>query len=199
MTPKKPRPKKCKACGQSFQPWSSTAVCCSWECAHNHVVAKRQKEEQQAEKEARKAIRVAKEAAKKPSKLKAEAWTAFSAYVRTRDEGKRCISCETILVKRGAPGGDYDAGHFRAKGGAKHLEFDERNVHGQCKYCNRRLGGNYANQEPELIRRIGMEAFLALKADNEPRRLRAEDYRAIKAHYTAKRRELIAARQTEYA
>lgn len=191
------KPKRCAYCKTMFEPFKPLQKCCDYECAHNYAVKQREKKEAQAAKEARKAIRVAKDAAKKVPDLKKEAWTAFSAYVRARDEGKRCISCETILVKRGAPGGDYDAGHFRAKGGAKHLEFDERNVHGQCKYCNRRLGGNYANQEPELIRRIGTEAFLALKADNEPRRLRAEDYRAIKAHYVQKRKDLIASRELE--
>src|SRR4051812_20738631 len=62
--------------------------------------------------------------------------TAMHAFVRARDEGKQCASCDKILIKLGRPGGDYDAGHFRSVGSAAHLRFDERNIWGQCKHCN---------------------------------------------------------------
>lgn len=122
--------------------------------------------------------------------MRKRAKTAFHAYVRARDEGKECISCETILVKLGRVGGDYDAGHRRSVGSARHLEFDERNVHGQCKYCNSRLAGNPDGYNAKLPSRIGQEEFDALMVDESPRNLRKEDYQEIEAIYKRKLKEL---------
>lgn len=199
MKPKAPRKKRCPFCREMYQPDPGLqANCChKLECRAAFIAeytrkarAKRAAEAKKREAAERADFRERKEKAKTAKKLRPEAWKAFSAYVRYRDEGKSCISCTTILVKRGAVGGDYDAGHYRAKGSAKHLEFDERNVHGQCKHCNRDLAGNPIAYEKGLIERIGKEEVEALKADQDGRRLRADDYRAIKAHYTKKIKEL---------
>ncbi len=41
---------------------------------------------------------------------------------------------------------------------------------GQCKRCNRHLGGNYSEYRKELVNRIGLERVEKLENDNEPRK-----------------------------
>ena len=63
----------------------------------------------------------------------------FSEYIRLRDadsSGKvRCITCEKVVDWN-----DCDAGHFIDRS-HKNTRFDERNVNGQCKTCNRFQSG----------------------------------------------------------
>lgn len=63
------------------------------------------------------------------SKLKKDAWTVFSRWIRKRDN-YICITCG----KRGE-GSFMNAGHYISR---KHNAtlFDERNVHAQCMNCN---------------------------------------------------------------
>lgn len=127
----------------------------------------------------------------KPAKWwKAKAKTAMHLYVRTRDENSQCCSCDTILLKLGRAGGDFDAGHLRSVGSAKHLEFDARNVWGQCKYCNDRLHGNEREYERRLRIRVGDSIVDDLMADNAPRHLKIHDYQEIERHYKNKLKEL---------
>lgn len=180
------KPRKCRVCRESFRPKRCLQQACSFECecklaelAAAKSKAKREKDCRVAEMASRKVIK-AKLIAMKPKSYWwkiARRW--FNAAIRARDEGKECISCDTILIKSGKPGGDYDAGHRRSVGSAKHLEFDPRNVHGQCKYCNDRLAGNPDAYNAKLPSRIGQEAFDALMCDQEPRNLTISDYKAI--------------------
>jgi hypothetical protein len=174
----KPRMRKCAICRTPFAARSMTHKACSESCAA--AVAK-----QVREKAERKELREKKLAIKPRKWWLAKAKTALHAYIRARDEGKTCISCETILIKLGRVGGDYDAGHFRSVGSAKHLEFAENNIHGQCKHCNDYLGGNPAGYERGLLERFGPEYVEALKSDNEPRHLTIDDFKAIEAYYKA--------------
>ena len=74
---------------------------------------------------------------KKRSKLKIlkdKAWKLFSLYIRKKELGI-CFTC-------GKQGDikDMQAGHFKHR----KLDFDERNIHCQCKRCNSKfmLRGN---------------------------------------------------------
>ena len=182
--PKKPR--KCRHCKQMFQPTYCGQNTCSFECQvalgvffAERSKAKREKAERIAEIASTKILRA------RVNNTKTYWWKQarkyYNAWVRARDEGKECISCDTILINTGKPGGDYDAGHCRSVGSAKHLEFDERNVHGQCKHCNssKGLGGNYHAYRAKLPSRIGQDAFDSLMADQDTRGLTISDYKAI--------------------
>ncbi|MGB4064237.1 MAG: recombination protein NinG [Azonexus sp.] len=192
-----PRCRHCSTLYKPARPMQPGRVCNSIECQAKHAeknIASQRKKRAQAE-------RVAKAEDRKVIKAKlldmepksywwkiAKRW--FHLWVRTRDEGKECISCDTILIKTGKVGGDYDAGHRRSVGSAKHLEFDERNVHGQCKYCNDRLTGNPDGYNAKLPGRIGQEAYDALMADQMPRNLSADDYKQIADRYKKLLKEL---------
>lgn len=182
--------KTCKWCKTKFTPERPSKICCSPDCEYDYGLKHASRAEANRAREDRKTVKIKLQEMEPKSYWWKRAKKAFNAWVRARDEGKECISCDTILIKLGRVGGDYDAGHRRSVGSAKHLEFDERNVHGQCKYCNDRLAGNPDAYNAKLPSRIGQEAFDALMCDQEPRNLTANDYKAIEAHYVAKLKEI---------
>ena len=118
-----------------------------------------------------------------------DAQAAFNKYIRLRDAGKPCICCGGNLTSD-AIGGGFDAGHYRSVGSAPHLRFDERNVHGQRKQCNRYGAGRAVDYRIGLIGRIGIDQVESLEADQTPRKLTVEDLRQIRDAYRAKAREL---------
>ena len=68
------------------------------------------------------------------AKLDAKLWRLFSKFIRARDcpDGwGKCITCGRVK-----PVGEMDSGHFIGRR-HKATKFDERNVHAQCRACNR--------------------------------------------------------------
>lgn len=55
-----------------------------------------------------------------------------------------------------------DAGHFIHG----RLDFDPRNIHVQCSYCNRYLHGNLGEYAIRLIGELGQAGVKKLKADS---------------------------------
>lgn len=123
----------------------------------------------------------------KPQLVK-KAQTAFNAYIRARDVGKPCISCDKPL-----DGGanTFDAGHYRSVGSAPHMRFVEDNVHGQCKHCNNWLTGNHVEYRKKLLERIGQHQLELLEADNTLRKYTKEGLEEIARHYRAETRRLL--------
>lgn len=69
---------------------------------------------------------------------KRRAWAALSKYVRLRD--KHCVTCGRETT---------EAGHYKHNTdkvnqqlGGNELWYDDKNVNGQCGYCNRWKSGN---------------------------------------------------------
>ena len=88
----------------------------------------------------------------------------FSQYIRLRDANDQgiisCCSCGKMVHWK-----ESDAGHFinrRWMG----VRWDERNVHAQCRHCNRFDEGNipmYARFMEKKYGVSGMDTLLALK------------------------------------
>ena len=174
--------KACRHCKTAFTPARPLQVVCSPMCAARKVKADKTAEKQQ--------IKARKEAIKTIPELIKEAQIEFNKFIRTRDDGKPCISC-------GKPPGDLsglhagrDAGHYRSTGTASHLRFDERNCHAQCVQCNQWKAGNAVDYRIGLVARIGLDAVEALEADNEVIRWDRDILRQIKTIYRAKLRAL---------
>lgn len=193
--PKGPRIVSCqsRACRKRFIPDPPWLRCCCDDCGvaiglatQIKQKAKRERAERATKKVERQEDKARLEALKPRKWFLAKAKVPLHAYIRARDEGQPCISCDTILVVLGRAGGDYDAGHFRSVGSAKHLEFDERNIFGQCKHCNDYLKGHPLEYERRLRIRKGDAYVDAIKADDEPRHLTIDDFKQIEAHYKAK-------------
>jgi hypothetical protein len=191
---RKVEPRKCKvkSCRKPFVPAQPFIEFCSPDCGAILALERVEKKKEARAKAERAADRIKRRKQKTRKWWLAKAKTALHAFIRARDEGKECISCDTILLNIGKPGGDYDAGHFRSVGSAKHLEFDERNIFGQCKHCNDHLKGNQLEYERRLRIRRGDEYVDAIKADQEPRHLTISDFDQIEVHYKAKLKALKA-------
>ena len=127
------------------------------------------------------------ESLKSMGQLTAEAQTAFNQYIRARDYGKPCISSGVAMDWNG---NGVDAGHYRSRGSAPHLRFDERNVHAQSKHDNRYLSGNVTGYRIGLIERIGLEAVEALERDQTLRKYSREMLKEIKANYSTLARQI---------
>ncbi|CAN7494168.1 recombination protein NinG [Acidovorax sp. LjRoot74] len=166
------------------------------ECIDAYAEAEEAKAKRKAEKQARASAKVEKaedrrrkEAAKRIPELIAEAQAAFNAYIRARDEGQPCICCGKPFEPM-KPGGSVDAGHFRSRGAAGHLRFNEDNCFAQRKNCNRPGGATYAAFRAGVVARIGEERVAALEADNTPCKWMHDQLRAIRDTYRAKLKEL---------
>lgn len=116
--------------------------------------------------------------------IKDKAWNTFSIWIRTRD--KKCYTCPQSYWDEQL--GEWtikglEAGHF------KHnvLDFDEMNIHAQCKKCNKYYSGKLDIYAENLIRDYGLDKFndlcnrskLALKGEIKS----PEEYKAIIEKY----------------
>jgi len=85
-----------------------------------------------------------------------ETQTIFNKYVRLRDTGLPCISCNLPPKKK-------NAGHYYSSGGHSNIRFDEDNVHLQCEACNTFLSGNLLNYQIGIQKKIGAQKLLELQ------------------------------------
>lgn len=175
-----------------FIPARPMQCACSPSCAQAFAALAGAKKAAKAAAEDKRKTKAQLEALKTLPTLAKECEREMNRYVRLRDWHLGCISC-------GKPfnpdqiGGSCDAGHYRSKGSAKHLRFDERNLHGQCKHCNDYLAGNPVGYRMGLIERIGIEAVEALEADQAQRKYTRQDLREKRDFYRAKANALAKA------
>ncbi|MNJ40187.1 Bacteriophage Lambda NinG protein [compost metagenome] len=185
---KEVKQKTCRSCGDKFRPSLSTQKACSVKCALD--LAK----QPEGQKVARKAIaqrehreiRVRKEKLKSRADHLRETQAVFNQWIRLRDAGLGCVSCD----KPASWDGQWHASHFRSVGSSPEHRFNPDNVHKACSICNNHLSGNILGFKPELERRIGVKAVEALLGPCEPKRYTIEDLKAIKAEYRAKIKQL---------
>lgn len=91
---------------------------------------------------------------------KAQYW--FNRYIRLRDAGRPCISCDS-------PRFDHASHFFPVRGNPK-LRFDEDNCHGGCSYCNTFQYGNqfeYGRRLPDRIGKIRFAHLLKRKEEQD--------------------------------
>jgi len=183
--------KKCgnKACRALFLPNRSFQDWCSHECAVVIAQDRLAKAKDRQARRERAADRTKREAMKPLRELLAEVQIACNAYIRARDAGKPCICCGKPFELQ-KPGGSMDAGHYLARSIAPQHRFNEDNIFGQRKNCNRPGGATRAAFRAGVIERIGLERVEALEADATVPKWTREELRAIKAEYAAKLRAL---------
>lgn len=187
------REKACIVCGTRFTPLKQMQKACTADCAIQYAIAKRDKkrakEERIAERESRKVIKIQKEKLKTRSEWIREAQVVFNQFIRLRDQlaGHPCISSGRPLDWSG---NNVDAGHYRSRGSAPHLRFNEDNCHAQSKQDNRYGSGNAVDYRIGLIKRIGLARVEALESDNEPRKWSVDELKEIIATYRKKSKEL---------
>jgi hypothetical protein len=143
--------KKCKECGEEFRPWSTTQTTCGWQCAILLSESKKKKDQKEKLKIERKKTLVLKKKLMTPSEHKMKLQTIFNKFIRLRDKGNNCISCQKPLGEK------YHAGHLYSVGRFPELRFNEENVNGQCHWCNIHLHGNGVLYRINLEEKIGKE------------------------------------------
>lgn len=171
---KPPKPPKCayKKCRKEFEKKASNHVMCSYECALADI---RDKKEKQAEKEWKVRKKVGKEKLKSVTDYRNEARKIFQRWIRIRDLGQKCISCDVLLTDIR----EFDAGHYYPANNYPTLLFDPMNVHGQCKNsCNNHKSGNLIEYRKGLLARYGGEVlrYLDDKADDKSQRTLTKEY-----------------------
>ena len=87
--------------------------------------------------------------------LMKKAQKVFNEFIRLRDKGLNCISCNKPCKKE-------NAGHYFSSGGHKNVSFNPDNVHLQCEHCNTFLHGNLLNYQIGIEKRIGAKRLIKL-------------------------------------
>jgi len=130
----------------------------------------------------------------KTSRLKKNAWDAFSRFIRTRDclettktvTHGMCYTCKKVTEFK-----NLQAGHLFPGRHNKFL-FDEQQVRAQCKYCNLILKGNAAVFAYELEDELGPEIVRAMQESNkEIVQYKRNDYIELEAYFDRKTKELL--------
>jgi len=111
-------------------------------------------------KEQKKVDAVTRESLKTKKDYLLIAQKVFNTYIRLRDKGKPCISCDKQLRDN-----DINASHYFSVGSSPNLRFNEDNVHNSCIRCNKELHGNISEYAIKLPLRIGKERFEQLIQD----------------------------------
>lgn len=177
--PAKIKTKKCKICREPFIPRNTIQpTCFKFECQLAYGIQAADRAKQRAEKIQRVKTREAKEAIKPLRKWMKEAQDAINRWVtKIRDADQPCISCEQYAER-------YDAGHYRSRGAASHLTFNEDNIHKQCsRPCNKDLSGNIVAYRIGLVKKIGLARVQDLEYDNKPHKWTIEEAKAVKKKY----------------
>lgn len=189
---KKPQ-RRCKICREKFTPaFDNIRWCCPEHGAQFGLQELEKKREKQASDKAKK-DRIEwrkRKASTKPLKHWEDmTQRVVNDYIRERDYDLPCISCGTWDTVQ------WEAGHYRSRGKASHIRYNEDNIHKQCHQCNVQLSGNQQQYRIFLIEKIGVERVETLENNNIPHRYILEELESIRRHYSALRRSLVKQRE----
>lgn len=176
--------RRCKVCGERYEPTRQMQVTCGIECALIHGRRNQYKTREKQAKADRKETRERKERIKTRADWMREAQAAVNAYVRERDKDRPCISCGRYHQ------GQYHAGHYLSRGSHPELALCPDNIHKQCQPCNTHLSGNQINYRKGLIQRCGIELVEWLEGPHEPAKYTIDDLRALRDGYREKLRQI---------
>ncbi|POQ05711.1 recombination protein NinG [Pseudomonas syringae] len=185
-TIKERKKKTCEnpACDLQFVPAQLGQKVCSWACGLAIAPANQERARKAIAQRERSELKVRKERLKSRSDHMKDTQQAFNEWVRHRDMGEPCVSCERHH------NGQWHAGHYRSVGGHPALRFEPLNVWRQCAPCNTHKSGDLVNYRAELVRRIGIVNVEWLEGPHEPQKYTIEELKALTAKYRALTREL---------
>jgi len=184
--------KKCRHCKAFALVETGVTVPLGFYCTKAHALEHQQakaiasvsKIRAKATQLAKKDIKARKQALKSLGELHKEAQPEFNKYIRLRDKGKPCISCQKNS------GAKMNAGHYLSVGAHPELRFETLNCWLQCEKCNSFLSGNIARYRINLIELIGIDKVEWLEGPHEPKKYSIEEIIEIKDLYRAKLKAL---------
>jgi len=173
--------KRCKKCNNLFKPsYNNLQKVCSFECA---IELSKKNQDKKNQKAWNKEKKKRKEKLKTYSDHLKELQVVFNKWIRLRDKGNTCISCDKVSKKE-------NAGHYRSVGSSPELRFEPLNVHLQCEYCNTFLHGNLINYRIKLIKKIGLDKVEWLEGYHDPKKYSLDEIKGYKEIYKLKIKSL---------
>ena len=179
--------KTCRICKDKFTPFQTTAIVCSPNCAIVHI-------NNQKLLARKKDTRERKEKLKTKAEHLKDAQTAFNAYIRERDKGNLCISCQKSEheLKIDNPI-SMVCGHYLSVGSHPELRFSVFNASLQCTRCNGGAGkyGQFNSKaktvtqdyRENLINKIGQKNIDWLEGPQQSQHWTVDDIKEIKQYY----------------
>ena len=128
-------------------------------------------------------------------KLKKKISTQMSIYIRLRDASAEgygpCRTCAAWVFWKRA-----DAGHFisRGLGGRSGVYFDERNVHLQCKQCNKWKQGAPVEYRKFMLREYGLKTVEELELKDKTHRYDLRELEGLLLYYTQEAKDMRVSR-----
>jgi hypothetical protein len=169
---------RCKNCKQKFEPIRfNQKFCLESDCVRVWVESEKTKQWKVKKQKMKNDLETIQDLVKATQII-------FNKYIRLRDKGQVCISCQNKPLKE-------NAGHYFNANNHWNVRFDERNVHLQCEHCNTYLSGNLIEYQRNLIHKIGIESYHELEAESrKTRKFTKEELREIMLTYKNKIKEL---------
>ena len=170
----KTRTKKCFNCKEEFTPFNTLQkFCLKLECIKVMVESQKLKEWNKKKKRMIEDLKTTSDYLKIAQQV-------FNKYIRKRDNGLNCISCNKPCKKE-------NAGHYYSQGGHSNVRFSEDNCHLQCEHCNTYLSGNLLNYQLKIKERIGSQKLMELQAiAHETKKWTKDELKEIIATYKQK-------------
>ena len=175
---------RCKNCNTKFEQYQFlNKFCKEIDCQVQKSLYLVDKMQKQKIKQVNKEVKILKEKIKTTSDYLKEVQKVFNQWVRLRDKGLNCISCNKPPKKE-------NAGHYRSVGSSPNLRFEPLNVHLQCEYCNTYQHGNLIPYRQNLIKKIGVELVEWLESNHEPKHYSKPELIIMKEEYKEKIKQL---------
>ena len=185
--------RRCLFCKDYFNAeggvWLPVGFFCCFNHATEYAKKKNDKSKEKQRKHQKKTDKVKRDKLKTARDLMPEAQAAFNKYIRARDSGEPCVSCNRLPEQK--VGGTMDAGHYRSRGAAPHMRFNVFNCHSQCVACNRYQSGNVVDYRINLIKKIGIERVERIENDNTPRKFDVDYLRRVKVIFNRRARNVL--------
>jgi len=153
---------RCKNCKNKFeQVRFNQKFCLEPECVRVWVESEKAKQWKKTKQKAKQDLMTLSDYLKLAQQV-------FNKFIRLRDKGNVCISCQKKPLKE-------NAGHFFNANNHYNVRFNEDNVHLQCEHCNTYLSGNLLEYRKHIILKIGIERFNILEAESKQTRKFTKD------------------------
>jgi hypothetical protein len=169
---------RCKNCKTKFEPVRfNMKYCLNNECVRVWVESEKAKQWKEKKQKMQQELETVQDYIKMTQII-------FNKYIRLRDKGQVCISCNKPALKE-------NAGHYFNANNHWNVRFNEFNVHLQCEHCNTYLSGNLIEYRKGLINKIGEEQLTLLESEaNKTRKFTKEDLKEIIEIYKKKIKDM---------
>lgn len=169
---------RCKNCKNKFeQVRFNQKFCLEPECVRVWVESEKAKQWKKTKQKAKQDLMTLSDYLKLAQQV-------FNKFIRLRDKGQVCISCQKKI------NGVEHASHFLSAGGHSIVRFHEDNVWTSCYKCNVMLSGNQIEYRKALIDKIGIERVQWLENNgSKEKKWTKEELKEIMAIYKKKIKE----------